>query len=261
MAPAWPGLPGIIPTCPGTAMNCGSAGCRMMARSPNRSVLPAAGLSRSTPLSGHPTAPCTLCPTPAAGGICGAGVTAGPSRSVTCRPTWPGCPGCSARRPTILNRRTGIVHGAMRRGQWDLSVVEPGTGAVDLIWLPYTDIWSLRAAPGRVVFAAGSPAEAPCIVQVDLATYDVRVLHRSSDRPSIRATSLGRRGDRVPHTRAAARPRLLLSPTNPTTSGRRTSARRSWSSATAGPTMSTWTTRAGTSSTGPAGDRRPGCEL
>jgi dipeptidyl aminopeptidase/acylaminoacyl peptidase len=49
--------------------------------------------------------------------------------------------------------------------------------------VPYTEIASVRAAPGRAVFLGGSPTEAPSIVTVDTTTGDVTVLRRSWEHP------------------------------------------------------------------------------
>ena len=68
-----------------------------------------------------------------------------------------------------------------QQGTWCLASFDTATRKIELIEIPYSEIWSLRAAPGRVVFGAGSPTEPASIVQLDLTTRRVQVLHRSSD--------------------------------------------------------------------------------
>lgn len=68
-----------------------------------------------------------------------------------------------------------------QQGTWCLASLDTVTKKLELIDIPYPEIWSLRAAPGRAVFGAGSPTEPASIVQLDLATQRLQVLHRSSD--------------------------------------------------------------------------------
>jgi len=66
------------------------------------------------------------------------------------------------------------------QGAWRLASLDVATGGLDLIETPYTEIEYVRAAPGRAVFLAGSPAEPTSVVQLDLATGQLDVLRRSS---------------------------------------------------------------------------------
>ncbi len=68
-----------------------------------------------------------------------------------------------------------------QRGTWHLARLDTETGKLELIETPYTEIGGLRAAPGRVVFGAGSPTESVSIVRLDLNTGQFEVLRRSSD--------------------------------------------------------------------------------
>lgn len=68
-----------------------------------------------------------------------------------------------------------------QQGTWCLASFDTATHKIELIEIPYSEIWSLRAAPGRVVFGAGSPTEPASIVELDLTTRRLQVLHRSSD--------------------------------------------------------------------------------
>jgi dipeptidyl aminopeptidase/acylaminoacyl peptidase len=66
-------------------------------------------------------------------------------------------------------------------GVWHLASLDTALRSLESIETPYAEIWSVRAAPGRAVFAAGSPNEPPSIVELHLATGQLEVLHRSSD--------------------------------------------------------------------------------
>jgi dipeptidyl aminopeptidase/acylaminoacyl peptidase len=74
-----------------------------------------------------------------------------------------------------------IVCAYTQDGIWHLASLDTERGDLEAIETPYTDIWSVRAAPGRVLFAAGSPSEPASIVQVDLGSKELQVLHRSTD--------------------------------------------------------------------------------
>ena len=67
------------------------------------------------------------------------------------------------------------------QGTWRLASLDTAARKLELIETPYTKIWSLLAASGRVVFGAGSPTQLPSIVRLDLATRRLEVLRRSSD--------------------------------------------------------------------------------
>ncbi len=80
----------------------------------------------------------------------------------------------------VFESRERIICTYCERGLWQLASVDTATGKLEDIPAPYTEFGSLRAAPGRVVFAAGSATEHPAIVQLDLAARHVEVLRRSS---------------------------------------------------------------------------------
>jgi dipeptidyl aminopeptidase/acylaminoacyl peptidase len=67
-----------------------------------------------------------------------------------------------------------------QRGTWHLAGIDPGTGRLEPIEAPYTEIASLRAAGDRLVFVAGSPAEPTAVVRLDPATGRAEVLRRST---------------------------------------------------------------------------------
>ena len=66
-------------------------------------------------------------------------------------------------------------------GAWHLASLDTRTKRLDELPTPYTAISGIRVASGRVVFSAGSPTEAACIAELDLASGQLRVLRRSSD--------------------------------------------------------------------------------
>ncbi|NIN67269.1 MAG: prolyl oligopeptidase family serine peptidase [Anaerolineae bacterium] len=67
------------------------------------------------------------------------------------------------------------------QGVWRLASLGTTSGLLELIETPYTEIWRVRALPGRAVFAAGSPSEPPSLVELDVTTGQMEVLHCSSD--------------------------------------------------------------------------------
>ena len=66
------------------------------------------------------------------------------------------------------------------RGDWQLASLETTARKLEPIDVPYTEITSLRTAPGCVVFGGGSPTESMSTVCVDLETRETSVLRRSS---------------------------------------------------------------------------------
>ena len=66
------------------------------------------------------------------------------------------------------------------RGTWRLACLDLATGRLEPVESPYTDIWSVRAAPGRVVFVAGAPTEPAAVVRLVPATRRFAVLRSAS---------------------------------------------------------------------------------
>ncbi|MGH9892386.1 MAG: S9 family peptidase, partial [bacterium] len=66
-------------------------------------------------------------------------------------------------------------------GRSHVAVVNTGTGEVEEITTPYTEISYLRVDGGRVVFLGSSPTEFPAIVALDLTTRKFTALRRASD--------------------------------------------------------------------------------
>lgn len=74
-----------------------------------------------------------------------------------------------------------IVCAYVQRGIWHLASLDTTTKKLERIETPYTEISYVRAAPGHVVFRAGSPTEPLSIVRFELATKKFDVLRRSSE--------------------------------------------------------------------------------
>ena len=66
-------------------------------------------------------------------------------------------------------------------GTWHLASLDTRTKRLDELPTPYTAISGIHVAADRVVFSAGSPTEAACIAELDLASGQLSVLRRSSD--------------------------------------------------------------------------------
>lgn len=62
-----------------------------------------------------------------------------------------------------------------------LASLNPHTKALELINTPYSEIGSIHAAPGKVVFKAGSATQSGELVQLHLATRQLEVLRKSSE--------------------------------------------------------------------------------
>ncbi len=61
-----------------------------------------------------------------------------------------------------------------------LASLDTQTKALTVLDTPYTEIGGIHAAPGRVLFNAGSATEPGVIAQLDLTTHHLEVLRRSS---------------------------------------------------------------------------------
>lgn len=74
-----------------------------------------------------------------------------------------------------------IVCTFCERGIWKLGLLDTHTGKLERIETPYTEISFVCAAPGRVVFRAGSPTDPFSILEMDLATRQIKVLQRANN--------------------------------------------------------------------------------
>jgi hypothetical protein len=68
----------------------------------------------------------------------------------------------------------------VRDGVWTLATIDLRTKRFEIVPTEFTDISQLRAAPGRVVFVGGSPAEPPALIDLDLGSGRSRVVRRAS---------------------------------------------------------------------------------
>ncbi|BAY09046.1 S9 family peptidase [Calothrix sp. NIES-2098] len=74
-----------------------------------------------------------------------------------------------------------IICSYTQQSIWHLASLDTTTKQLESLPTPYTDISSLHAAPGKVVFIGGSPTESTAIVQLDLASKKLEVLRRASE--------------------------------------------------------------------------------
>jgi dipeptidyl aminopeptidase/acylaminoacyl peptidase len=68
-----------------------------------------------------------------------------------------------------------------QQGLWNLASLDLTTKKLTKIETPYTDITSVKASGKIAVFLASSPTESAAILQLNLATSQLKVLRRSSD--------------------------------------------------------------------------------
>ena len=66
-------------------------------------------------------------------------------------------------------------------GNWYLASLDLQTKQLEVIETPYTSISSLQVADNRAVFLGGSGIESTALVEIDLVTYNIIVLRKSSE--------------------------------------------------------------------------------
>ena len=71
-----------------------------------------------------------------------------------------------------------------RDGRWALAQVDVGSGGIHELALPFTWYSEVRVARGRAIFLAGSPAQAPSLVSLDLESKQIEVLRTSMSVPA-----------------------------------------------------------------------------
>jgi dipeptidyl aminopeptidase/acylaminoacyl peptidase len=79
-----------------------------------------------------------------------------------------------------IESATRIICTYNENGNWHLAKLDTKTLGFERIDCPYTDIEYMRAAPGQVIFCAGSPTEPNAVVRLDLGTGQFQALQRSS---------------------------------------------------------------------------------
>ncbi|MEA3560203.1 MAG: S9 family peptidase, partial [Candidatus Omnitrophota bacterium] len=73
-----------------------------------------------------------------------------------------------------------IICAYTRRGRWHLAALDTLTNKLSTIKTPYTQISQVKILPGKIVFIAGSPVEPASVVRLDLNSYNIEVLRRST---------------------------------------------------------------------------------
>ena len=73
-----------------------------------------------------------------------------------------------------------IISAFCENGVWQLASVDTEICRLDSINVPYTEIDSVQASPGRALFCGASPSATVSIISLDLATRELNVLRRSS---------------------------------------------------------------------------------
>ncbi|NEU80209.1 prolyl oligopeptidase family serine peptidase [Nostoc sp. UIC 10630] len=73
-----------------------------------------------------------------------------------------------------------IVCTYAKGGRWILGIIDLLTGLLKPIDTPFTYFTALHATPEKVVAIAGSPTMTSALVQIDLKTYEVEILRRST---------------------------------------------------------------------------------
>jgi dipeptidyl aminopeptidase/acylaminoacyl peptidase len=74
-----------------------------------------------------------------------------------------------------------IVCSYIDKGTTRLALLDTVSGRLDPIESPYTRFDGVRVERGKAYFVGGSPSESSCLVELDLATREHRVLRRSSN--------------------------------------------------------------------------------
>ena len=89
-----------------------------------------------------------------------------------------------------------IVCSFEREGAWQLGLLDLSRKKLELVRLPYTEISSVRAIPGRGFFLGGSPSEPMSIVELDVSKRSCKVLYKPDVyRPAPGFTSMPRHFD------------------------------------------------------------------
>jgi dipeptidyl aminopeptidase/acylaminoacyl peptidase len=76
-----------------------------------------------------------------------------------------------------------IVCAYCQDGRWHLGVLDPRTGVLSPIPVPFTEIGRVRAARGGVVFLGASPTAAPAVISLDMASGACTTLPRPGGMP------------------------------------------------------------------------------
>jgi dipeptidyl aminopeptidase/acylaminoacyl peptidase len=74
-----------------------------------------------------------------------------------------------------------IICTYIKQSSTHMAILNTESGRFDPIKIPFSEIRSLRAASGRVLFIAGSPVQPSAIVQYDIRDSKIQILRRESD--------------------------------------------------------------------------------
>jgi dipeptidyl aminopeptidase/acylaminoacyl peptidase len=107
-----------------------------------------------------------------------------------------------------------IVAAARSEGQDGLLRVPPG-GPAEPVEQPFPELSAVRVGEGRVAFAAAGPTDPWAVVDVDLASGGLRILHRPAELPVDRAYLSVPQPISFPSTDAHTAHALYYPPTNP----------------------------------------------
>jgi dipeptidyl aminopeptidase/acylaminoacyl peptidase len=80
-----------------------------------------------------------------------------------------------------IEAEDSLICAYTQEGIWHLARLDASRGELFPLEIPYSEVTQVRAAPGRVLFRAGSPSEPMSVVELDLGTKELRVLRRSSE--------------------------------------------------------------------------------
>lgn len=86
--------------------------------------------------------------------------------------------GMSTYQPTSSG---DLVCAFTREGIWRLARIDPGTGEMETLRIPYTDVEYIRVLGDRVYFLGASHAEPRSVVRMDLMKHRIAVLRRAFD--------------------------------------------------------------------------------
>jgi len=86
-----------------------------------------------------------------------------------------------------FERAERIICCYCRQGEWHLGRLDTNSLELEEIGTPYTEIRSVRAAPGRAVFVGASPTEFPSVIELDVKSSETTVL-RSAGKAGVDAS-------------------------------------------------------------------------
>ncbi len=183
---------------------------RRVRRAPRRRV--GRRRSRSSSRSGARTVCCTSSRTGPAGGTCIARSTARCAPSVRWTRSSAGRSGCSGCRRTRSSTTVGSRASGHSDGTQHVSVIDPRTGELLDLDLPYDAIdFPFIAAEGQTIaFVGGSADTPPQVVVLDFLARSVDVLKESDTITVAPGVPVGSPSDRVPDGRRSHRARVLL---------------------------------------------------